>query len=112
MKVSGEDVQGVHGCHAVPLAHQPAPCASGQIVQSQIAGIGRHHVQCPAGVAFRIGLEVLRRQRLAGDINPAGVGHVDYQPETGTGESVQVGEFTIDRGSIGLVAGSNQVLCQ
>ena len=112
MKVSGEYVQRIHCCHAVPLSHQPAPGPPGQIVQGQIAGVRRHHVQCAAGVAFWIGLEVLGGQGLTGDINPAGVGHMNHQPHTGAGQPVQIGEFAIDGSGVRLMPGSHQVLCE
>ena len=112
MQVSGEDIQGIHRGHAMSLPHQPAPRPSGQVVQCEIAGIGRYHIQCTASVAFRIGFEVLGCQGLTGDIDPAGIGHMHHQPQPGTGQPIQIGKPAINGGGVRLVAGGNQMLCQ
>ena len=112
MKIACEDIQGIHRRHAMALAHQPAPGPTGQIVQRQITGISRHHVQRAACVAFGIGLEILGCQRLSRDIDPAGIGHMNHQPEPGAGEPVQIRKPAIHCCRIRLVPGSDQMLRQ
>ncbi len=76
--VAQQHVDRINRRHAVPLAHQPAAGSAGQGVGQQVTNVGRHHIQCAAGVAFGLGFEVALRERAAVQIDLAGVGHVRH----------------------------------
>ncbi|MNQ47811.1 hypothetical protein D3C85_616680 [compost metagenome] len=112
VQVAGQHVERLDGRHAVPLAHGPGAGLPGQGIQRQVAGIGRHHVQGAAGVAFGAGLEILGQQLAAVEMYPAGVGHVHDQPQTGASQSIESLEQAVDAGQIGLAPGLHQLVSE
>ena len=90
--VANQHVQRVDGGHAVPLAHHPRAGDAIQGIHQQVAGVGGHHVEGPAGVAFRRGLEIIDLQGRAVGTNALAVGHVRHQPHAGAGDAVGRGE--------------------
>ena len=88
MQIAEQYVDAFDSRHTVPLPHQPATGQPRQRVGGRVAKIGRHHVQRTTGMPLRIFLEVIRRQRLSGQVHSAGIGHVGYQPHGRVGEGV------------------------
>ncbi|MCY1403081.1 hypothetical protein D9M71_182480 [compost metagenome] len=110
MQVAGQHVERLDRRHAMPLPHEPATGLAGQGIQGEIAGISRHHVQRPAGVPLRLGLEILGLQWLAIHSDATGIGHVRHQPEPGAGQAIQGGEQPIDGRKLALQSGLDQLM--
>lgn len=49
MLIGRQQVKRLNGCHTVALAHQPATGFPGQVIQRQVTGVGRHHIQRTTG---------------------------------------------------------------
>ncbi len=108
--VANQHVQRVDGGHAVPLAHHPRAGDAIQCVHQQVAGIGGHHVEGPAGVTFGRGLEIIDLQRRAVGADPLAVGHVGHQPHAGAGDAIGRGEPLPGGAGIGRAAQGHQLV--
>lgn len=78
--IGDEEIQRIHGGHAMALPHQPRSCVTRHDIRAEIAGIGRHHVERPAGVAIRTNLEVFSIKRSAVEMYSASVSLVHHEP--------------------------------
>jgi len=112
VQIAGQQVECVDRSHAMALPHQPGSGTAGQRIERQIAGIGRHHVQRAAGMAFGIGLEVVGRQRRAVQVHLLRIGHVHHQPEAGAGNAIDRLQQSIDARQIRLMSCLYQLMGQ
>ena len=110
--IGGQQVQRLDRRHAVTLAHQPATGLPAECIQAQVTGIGRHHVQRPAGVPLGLGLEILRLHGRAIQPHTPGIGHVHHQPEAGHAQAIQRLQQLIDLRQRRLLAALHQLMGQ
>src|SRR3546814_1421166 len=79
------------------LAHQPGARSGAQRVSGEISDERRNHVERPARMAFRRGLERIGWEGRAGEVDAFGIAHVNDRPHRRAGKPVGGDQNPVER---------------